>query len=109
MKFISTLLMVCLFITANSQQFKLTTGYSLGLPRQDLSKNIQPVHSMLTGLLYQFPGELKRLSVGLELGIGIYAHQTINQTFQFDNSTSTVLPVDYSSNTFNANLQARFN
>ncbi len=109
MKFISSLLMVCLFFSANSQQFKITSGYSLGLPRQDLSKNIQPVHSMQTGLLYQFPGELKRLSVGLEIGIGIYASETIDQTFQFDNNTSTVLPVDYSSNAFNANMQARFN
>ena len=109
MKFISTLLMVCLFFSANSQQFKLTTGYSLGLPRQDLNNNIQPVHSMQTGLLYQFPGELKRLSVGFDIGIGMYAHQTIDQTFQFDNNTAAVLPVDYSSNTFNANIQARFN
>jgi hypothetical protein len=109
MKFISTLLLGCLFFSADCQQFKLTTGYSLGLPGKELDKNIQPVHSMLTGLLYQFPGELKRLSVGMELGIGIYAHQKIDQTFQFDNSTSTVLPVDYSSNAFNANIQARFN
>ena len=109
MKFISTLLMGCLFFSANSQQWKLTTSYSLGLPRQDLSKNIQPVHSMLAGVLYQLPGELKRLSVGLEIGIGIYASETIDQTFQFDNNTSTVLPVDYSSNTFNTNIHARFN
>ena len=109
MKFISTLLMACFVFSANSQQWKLTTGYSLGLPKQDLSNNIQPVHSMQTGVLYQLPGELKRLSVGLDLGIGIYAHETIDQTFQFDNSTTTVLPVDYSSNTFNVNLQARFN
>ena len=74
-----------------------------------MSKNIQPAHSMQTGVLYQLPGELKRLSVGLEFGIGIYAHETIDQTFQFDNNTSTVLPVDYSSNVFNANIQARFN
>ena len=109
MKFISTLLMVCVFFSSNSQQFKLTSGYSLGLPRQDLSNNIQPVHSMQTGLLVQLPGKLKRLSVGLEIGIGIYASETIDQTFQFDNNTSTVLPVDYSSNAFNANLHARFN
>ena len=108
MKFISTLLLSCLFLSANSQTFKLTTGYSLGLPRQDLDKNIQPVHSMQTGLLVQMPGEFKRLSLGLELGIGIYAHERIDQTFQFDNNTSTVLPVDYSSNTFNANIHARF-
>ena len=109
MKFIFTLLMVCVFFSANSQQFKLTSGYSLGLPRQDLNNNIQPVHSMQTGVLVQLPGELKRLSVGLEIGIGIYASETIDQTFQFDNNTSTVLPVDYSSNAFNANLHARFN
>ena len=74
-----------------------------------MGKNIQPAHSMQTGVLYQFPGELKRLSVGVEFGIGIYAHETIDQTFQFDNNTSTVLPVDYSSNVFNTNLQARLN
>lgn len=73
-----------------------------------MGKNIQPVHSLQTGVLYQLPGELKRLSAGLEFGIGIYAHERIDQTFQFDNNTSTVLPVDYSSNAFNANLQARF-
>jgi hypothetical protein len=74
-----------------------------------MSKNIQPAHSLQTGILYQFPGQLHRLSAGLEFGIGIYAHERIDQTFQFDNNTSTVLPVDYSSNVFNANLQARFN
>jgi hypothetical protein len=74
-----------------------------------MSKNIQPAHSLETGVLYQLPGELKRLSVGLELGIGIYAQETIDQTFQFDNNTTTVIPVDYSSNVFNANIHARFN
>ena len=109
MKFISTLLLGFLFFSANSQQWKFTTSYSLGIPRQEMSKNIQPAHSLQTGILYQFPGQLNRLSAGLEFGIGIYAHERIDQTFQFDNNTSTVLPVDYSSNVFNANLQARFN
>jgi len=109
MKFISTFLLGFLFFSANSQQWKFTTSYSLGIPRQEMSKNIQPAHSLQTGILYQFPGQLNRLSAGLEFGIGIYAHERIDQTFQFDNNTSTVLPVDYSSNVFNANLQARFN
>jgi len=109
MKFISTLLFGFLFFSANSQQWKLTSSYSLGIPRQEMGKNIQPAHSLQTGVLYQFPGELKRLSAGLELGIGMYASKRIDQTFQFDNNTSTVLPVDYSSNVFNANIQARFN
>ena len=109
MKFISTLLMCFLFFSVNSQQWKFTSSYSLGIPRQEMGKNIQPAHSLQTGVLYQLPGELKRLSVGLEFGIGIYAYERIDQTFQFDNNTATVLPVDYSSNLFNANLQARFN
>ena len=109
MRFTLILLFGLLFFSANSQHWKFMSSYSLGIPRQEMGKNIQPAHSMQTGVLYQFPGELKRLSVGLEFGIGIYAHETIDQTFQFDNNTSTVLPVDYSSNVFNTNIQARFN
>src|SRR5258705_8887150 len=108
MKFISTLLFGFLFFSANSQQWKLTSSYSLGIPRQDMGKNIQPAHSLQAGVLYQLPGALKQLSAGLELGLGMYANKTIDQTFQFDN-TSTILPVDYSSNVFNANIQARLN
>jgi hypothetical protein len=109
MKFTSTLLLSFLFFSANSQQWKFTTSYSLGIPRQEMGKNIQPAHSLQNGILYQLPGELKRLSIGLEFGVGIYAYERIDQTFQFDNNTSTVLPVDYSSNVFNANIHARFN
>jgi hypothetical protein len=60
------------------------------------------------GGLYQLPRQLKNLSVGLELGAGIYAHKKIDQTFNFDANTSTVVPVNYNSNVFNANLQARY-
>src|SRR6188508_2345066 len=109
MKFISTFLLGFLFFSANSQQWKFNSSYSLAMPKQEMGKNIQPAHSMQNGILYQLPGALKQLSVGLEFGIGIYAYETIDQTFQFDNNTSTVLPVDYSSNTFNTNIHARFN
>ena len=109
MKFIFTLLFGFLFFSANAQQWKFNTGYSLGLPRAEMGQNIQPVHSLQSGVLYQFPGKLKSLSVGLEFGIGIYAHERIDQTFQFDANTTSVVPVDYSSNAFNANLQARVN
>lgn len=108
MKFISTLLLCFLFFSANSQELRFTSHYSLGIPMQDMGDNIQPAHSFQTGLLYQLPA-LKKLSVGFEVGLGMYAHKRIDQTFQFDNNTTTVLPVDYSSNVFNANLQARFN
>ena len=109
MKFIATLLFTFLFSLANAQQWKFTTGYSLGLPKADMGKNIQPVHSLQNGVLYQFPGKLKSLSVGAEFGIGIYAHERIDQTFQFDANTTSVVPVDYSSNAFNVNLQTRIN
>ena len=109
MKFIFTFLLGFLFFSSNSQQWKFTSSYSLAMPKQEMGNNIQPAHSMQNGILYQLPGALKQLSVGLEFGIGIYAYERIDQTFQFDNNTTTVLPVDYSSNVFNANLQARFN
>ena len=109
MKFISTFFFSFLFFTANSQQWNFTTSYSLGIPRQEMGKNIQPAHSMQAGVFYQFPGAFQQLSAGFELGLGMYAHERIDQTFQFDNNTTAVLPVDYNSNVFNANLHVRFN
>jgi len=55
------------------------------------------------------PKQLKQLSAGIELGVGSYASKRIEQTFQFDNNTASVVPVNYSSNTFNINLQTRLN
>jgi hypothetical protein len=109
MKFISTLLLITFFFSANSQQWKIISDYSLGIPQQEMAKNIQPAHSLQGGILYQLPGQLKQLSVGIELGIGSYASKRIDQTFQFDNNAASVVPVNYSSNTFNVNLQTRWN
>lgn len=109
MKFISTLLLTIFFLSASSQQWKVTGGYSLGIPKQDMGKNIQPAHSLQAGILYQLPGRLKQLSVGTEIGLGMYANKRIEQTFQFDNNTASIVPVNYSSNTFNTNLQVRLN
>ncbi len=108
MKFISTLLLSFIVLSSYSQQWRITTDYSLGVPRQEMESNIQPAHSLQMGLLYQLP-HLKQVSVGLELGIGSYASKRIDQTFQFDNNTASVVPVNYNSNTFNANLQTRIN
>ncbi len=109
MKLTSTLLFTCLiYTTASSQQWQFTTNYSLGLPKGQMGRNIQAVHSLNAGLLYRFPAQLKNFSVGLELGIGSYARKQVEQTFQFDNMSS-VVPVNYNSNTFNASLQTRFN
>jgi hypothetical protein len=110
MKSISTLLFfIIVFFSASSQQWKLISSYSLGVPKQEMGKNIPLAHSLEAGVLYQLPGSLKQLSVGMELGIGMYASKRIEQTFQFSNNTASVVPVDYNSNTFNANIQARLN
>jgi hypothetical protein len=109
MKFISTLLLICFFFSANSQSWKLTGHYSLGLPQAQMAKNIQPVNSLQAGILYQLPGALKQLSIGIETGVGCYASKRIDQTFQFDNNTASVVPVNYTSNTFNIAVQTRLN
>jgi hypothetical protein len=109
MKIFSTLLICCLlYFTANSQSFKFIGDYSLGLPQQQMAQNIQGIHSLHVGGLYQLPRRLKNLSVGLELGVGVYAHEKIDQTFNFDANTSTVVPVNYNSNVINGNLQTRY-
>ena len=109
MKIISTLFISCLlYFTASSQSLKLLGNYSLGLPQQDMGSNIQPVHSLHLGALYQLPGRLKNLAVGLEFGGGIYAYKKVDQTFNFDANTSTVVPVIYNSNVANFNLQTRY-
>jgi hypothetical protein len=108
MKFISTLLLTILVSTANSQVWKISTNYSLGLPQQQMEKNIQPVHSLQAGILYQLK-HVNPLSVGIELGVGSYASKRIEQTFQFDNNTAAIVPVNYSSNAFNVALQGRLN
>jgi hypothetical protein len=119
MKKIFTLFLPCLLcVIANSQtlrsrpagdqNFKLTIDYGLGLPQRQMARNIQAIHSLHIGGLYQLPNQLRKLSVGLEVGAGIYAHEKINQTFNFDANTSTVVPVNYNSNVVNANVQTRY-
>ncbi|HLG41178.1 MAG TPA: hypothetical protein VI461_15965 [Chitinophagaceae bacterium] len=108
---ISTLLLLFAIysFSAKSQSWKVTGHYNLGLPRHDMEKNIQPDHGLQAGLMYQLPGKMKQLLVGIELGLGAYASKRIEQTFQFDNNTASVVPVNYNSNTFNANIQTRLN
>lgn len=108
MKILSTLFISCLlYFNVNSQSLRFITDYSLGLPQQQMAQNIQAIHSLHLGVLYQFRN-LKNLSVGLEFGGGIYAYKKIDQTFNFDANTSTVVPVNYSSSVSNLNLQTRY-
>src|SRR5687767_13899560 len=103
MRQVSTLFLITLLsLSLHGQNWKFTSGYSLGLPRQEMKENIPPAHSLQAGIMYQLPGPLKLLSLGFELGIGNYSTQRIVQTFQFNNNVAAVLPVDYTSNVFNA-------
>jgi hypothetical protein len=109
MKKIFTLFGSCLlYFTSSSQALNFTIDYGLGLPQQKMAHNIQAIHSLQVGGLYQLPRQLNKLSVGIELGAGIYAHKKIDQTFNFDANTSTVVPVIYSSNVGRVNLQTRY-
>ena len=110
MKSIFTLLIISLFsFCASGQRLKLTGGYNLSIPQGHMNDNINPAHSLQAGFLYKLNGPLKRLLVGFDAGIGIYAMKRIDQTFTFDNSFTSVVPVNYNSNILNANLNLRYN
>lgn len=110
MKSIFTLLLLTIFsFAASSQTWRMTGNYNLGLPQEQMGKNIQAAHGLQAGIFYQLPGKLKQLLVGMELGVGTYASERIHQTFQFSNNVAAVVPVNYLSNMFNANLKTRLN
>ena len=68
MKFISTLLSGFLFFSANCQQWKFTSSYSLGIPKQEMGKNIQPAHSLQNGVYVSIARRIKKIiSRGLNL------------------------------------------
>lgn len=108
MKSIFTLSLLIVFSFSAISQWKINIGYSGAIPRQEMSKNIQTVHSLQAGIMYQLP-VVKQLSLGLEAGYGSYASKRIDQTFQFDNNVSSVVPVNYNSNAFNINFNTRLN
>lgn len=96
-------------LPASAQTWKISTAYSLGLPQSTMKSNIQADHSLQGSLLYAVPGTKHRVLLGAELGLGLYASKRIDQTFQFDNNTTSIVPVNYTSNSFNASLGSRFN
>lgn len=108
MKFIFTLSLFTLFsLTINAQHWQLEGGYSLGLMQKEMKENIPPAHSLKIGGAYQLPGKWNRVAIGAELGVGVYASKTIDQTFNFG-SSSSVVPVNYSSNVFTGNINLRY-
>ena len=106
MRYIYTLLLMGLSFCA-SAQLSLSMGYSLGAPQQKMADNINPVHSLSGGAMFQLPGSWDRVQVGAELGWGMYANTRKMQTFNFGNGTSTETWVNYSSNVIQANLASK--
>jgi hypothetical protein len=92
---------------SSSAQLNISVGYSLGLPGQEMAKNINELHSLATEVTYRLPGKLSRIQAGLDLGWGSYANESREQTFDFGNGTVTETMVNYSSNVAQARLMAR--
>lgn len=107
MKPFYTSIFTLLISTAALAQFEAGAYYSLSIPQQEMAKNIQPLHSM-TGLLqYRLPGKFSRVTLGTELGIGIYAHETRDQDLRFPDGSGTNTSIDYVSSVFQGNLFSR--
>lgn len=92
-----------------SAQFELGGAYSLSVPQQEMAKNIQPLHSLNSTLLYRLPGKMSRVSFGAELGIGIYAMVSKDQDLRFPDGSGINTTFLYTSNVFQANLLSRVN
>lgn len=107
MKYIYSLLLVITGYTV-SAQLSFNVGYSYGSPQQEMDKNINGLHSIATGVMYQFPGKLSRLQAGLDLGWGTYANEQKEQTFTFTNGSTTTTQVNYSSNVAQIRGNARY-
>lgn len=100
----------CLFLLAcvsGTAQINVNFGYSLGAPQQKMGNNINPVHSVTTGVMYQFP-KFKKLQAGIDMSWGSYANTQKDQTFTFDNGVSTTTQVNYSSNSMQASAHAKY-
>ncbi len=106
MKYIYSVLFLLTGYAATAQ-FSISTGYSLGLPGQEMKKNINALHSLSAEVMYRLPGKLNRVQAGIDLGWGTYANEQKKQTFDFGNGDITETFVNYSSNVVQARLTAR--
>jgi opacity protein-like surface antigen len=106
MKYIYTSLFIAITLSSTAQ-FKITTGYSLSLPQQEMSKNINMLHSLNAGGSYQLPGKFSRIQIGADFTWGTYANTYKKQTFTFRDGSTTTTMVDYSSNVLQGGLNAR--
>jgi hypothetical protein len=106
MKYIYTLLLTVITVTA-SAQFNINVGYPMGIPLKDMNKNINLLNSLGAGASYQLPGALSRIEIGADFAWGTYANTYKEQTFTFRDGSSTQTMVDYSSNVLQGAINAR--
>ena len=106
MKYIYALLLVFICFSSSAQVY-YSAGYSLGSPQGEMKSNIKSLHSITTGMTYRLKGALSRVQAGIDFSWGSYASERKEQTFNFDNGTSTRTWVNYSSNVVQAGLTAR--
>jgi hypothetical protein len=99
-----TLFAFCLFTYAAFAQMASSLDYTLSLPQQAMAKNIQAVHQLSFNMGYRLPNYFRRVTVGAEVGIGTYANLRMPTTFNFEGSPPTNTHVNYSSNTYKANV-----
>jgi len=108
MKLIYTFLFLTISILS-SGQFYMSSGYSIGLPQQQMKQNIKPLHSLALSGFYKLPGNLDRVMIGADVGWGIYSSSRKLQTFTFPNGDITQTDVFYNSMVVQGGLQARVN
>ncbi len=106
MKQLYLLLFSAVTISASAQS-TFRFGYSASVPLKEMADNMNLLHSMTTGFSQKIPSTCGRLYGGAELSWGMYANTTKEQTFTFNNGTSTKTDVNYSSNVFKVALNAK--
>jgi hypothetical protein len=106
MKTLYLVLLVGLCNSASSQ-LSFYGGYAGAVPKGSMNNNINMLHSFNAGGNYVIPGSCGHLQAGIDLGIGTYANESKEQTFNFGNGSSTKTFVIYSSNVLQLNLAAK--
>jgi hypothetical protein len=84
-------------------QFTSSFHYALGLPQQQMAKNIKAIHQGALSVGYRLPNAFQFVRVGADIGYGGYANLTVPTEFSLPNTRPTTLNVLYSSNSFVAN------
>ena len=90
--------------TCMNAQFQSSLSYSMAIPLKEMGHNINLTHSAVGDVRYQFQKGIKNLWVGTQLGLGVYAMEHQQQTYQYSNGATTEANVNFTSNIFNAHM-----